>query len=146
MGEIGILELFKESFTLVIMLFLSILSITFAIERWWYFRSAAARAEDILTAVRKSLEGGKTDAERVAFAFKLCVGRAPTEQEAKVVLALQAKQAEKFGDPKADPWAVAVKSADDAKKLPNNATPAQLASWVAVARVMLNLDETISKE
>jgi hypothetical protein len=91
-------------------------------------------------------EGGKTDAERVAFAFKLCVGRAPTEQEAKVVLALQAKQAEKFGDPKADPWAVAVKSADDAKKLPNNATPAQLASWVAVARVMLNLDETISKE
>ncbi len=91
-------------------------------------------------------EGGKTDAERVAYAFRLCVGRPPTEQEAKVVLALQAKQAEKFGDPKADPWAVAVKSADDAKKLPNNATPAQLASWVAVARVVLNLDETISKE
>ncbi|MDX6769583.1 MAG: MotA/TolQ/ExbB proton channel family protein [Elusimicrobiota bacterium] len=62
MGEIGILELFKESFTLVIMLGLSILSVTFAIERWWYFRSAAARAEDILGAVRKSLEGGKTDA------------------------------------------------------------------------------------
>ena len=62
MGEIGILGLFKESFTLVIMLFLSILSITFAIERWWYFRSSTARAEDILTAVRKSLEGGKTDA------------------------------------------------------------------------------------
>ncbi len=91
-------------------------------------------------------EGGKTDAERVAYAFKLCVGRAPTEAEAKVVLAMQAKQAERFADPKADPWAVAVKSADDAKKLPNTATPAQLASWVAVARVMLNLDETMSKE
>lgn len=62
MGEIGILSLFKESFTLVIMLFLSILSITFAVERWWYFRSAAARAEDILAAVRKALEGGKADA------------------------------------------------------------------------------------
>jgi biopolymer transport protein ExbB len=62
MGEIGILELFKESFTLVIMLFLSILSVTFAIERWWYFRSAASTAEDILGGVRKQLEGGKTDA------------------------------------------------------------------------------------
>ncbi len=62
MGEIGILELFKESFTLVIMLGLSVLSITFAIERWWYFRTATARAEDILSAVRKALEGGKTDA------------------------------------------------------------------------------------
>jgi hypothetical protein len=92
------------------------------------------------------VEGGTTDAERVVFAFKLCVGRTPTEAEAKVVMGLQAKQAEKFADPKADPWAVAVSSAADARKLPNNATPAQLASWVAVARVMLNLDETISKE
>ena len=91
-------------------------------------------------------EGGKTDAERVAYAFRLCVGRAPTDAEAKVVLAMQAKQVERFSDPKADPWAVAVKSTDDAKRLPNTATPAQLAAWVAVARVMLNLDETMSKE
>lgn len=91
-------------------------------------------------------EGGKTDAERVAFGFKLCVGRTPTNAEAGILLGLYARQAERFADPKADPWAVAVRSADDAKKLPNNATPAHLASWVAVARVLLNLDETISKE
>ena len=61
MGEIQILELFKQSFTLVIMLGCSILSITFALERWWYFRSAQASPDDVLAHVRKSLEGGKTD-------------------------------------------------------------------------------------
>ena len=62
MGEIHILALFRESFTLVIMLFCSILSITFALERWWYFRTAQASPDDVLSHVRKSLEGGKTDA------------------------------------------------------------------------------------
>ena len=62
MGEIHILALFQQSFTLVIMLFCSVLSITFALERWWYFRSAQASPDEVLGHVRKSLEGGKTDA------------------------------------------------------------------------------------
>jgi biopolymer transport protein ExbB len=62
MGEIGILELFKESFTLVIMLGLSVISVAVAVERWWHFRSRASTAEDVLTGVHKALEGGKTDA------------------------------------------------------------------------------------
>ena len=62
MGEIHILALFRESFTLVIMLFCSILSITFALERWWYFRSAQATPDEVLGHVRKSLESGKSDA------------------------------------------------------------------------------------
>ena len=61
MGDIHILQLFRESFTLVIMLFLSVLSITFTIERWWYFRGASGKSDDILGAVRKHMEGGKTD-------------------------------------------------------------------------------------
>jgi biopolymer transport protein ExbB len=62
MGDIHLLELFKESFTLIIMLFCSVLSVTFALERWWYFRSAQAPADEVLGHVRKSLEGGKADA------------------------------------------------------------------------------------
>ena len=62
MGDIHILQLFRESFTLVVMLFLSVLSVTFALERWWYFRSAAGKADDILGGVRKQLEGGKPEA------------------------------------------------------------------------------------
>ena len=59
MGEIHILELFKQSFTLVIMLFCSILSITFALERWWYFRTAQSTPDEVLGHVRKNLESGK---------------------------------------------------------------------------------------
>jgi len=62
MGEIHILALFQESFTLVIMLFCSILAMTFAIERWWYFRAAQATPDEVLGHVRKHLEGGKADA------------------------------------------------------------------------------------
>ena len=61
MGEIHILQLFRQSFTLVIMLFLSVLSVTFSIERWWYFRGATGRADDILNGVRKQLEAGKPE-------------------------------------------------------------------------------------
>ncbi|NNN06855.1 MAG: MotA/TolQ/ExbB proton channel family protein [Elusimicrobia bacterium] len=57
MGDIQILQLFRQSFTLVVMLFLSILSLTFALERWWYFRAASGKADEILGGVRKQLEG-----------------------------------------------------------------------------------------
>ncbi|MBI3288279.1 MAG: MotA/TolQ/ExbB proton channel family protein [Elusimicrobia bacterium] len=56
------LTMLRESFTLVILLGCSVLSITFALERWWYFRSAQANPDDVLGQVRKSLEGGKSDA------------------------------------------------------------------------------------
>ncbi len=91
-------------------------------------------------------EGGKTDAERVAHLFRLCVSRPPADAESKAVLALLAKQVEKYSNPKADPWAVAFGKPDEYGKLPNTATPAELAGWVAVSRVLLNLDETVTKE
>lgn len=59
MGDIQIIQMFRGSFTLVILMFLSVLSITFALERWWYFRGATAKGDDILGSVRKQLEGGK---------------------------------------------------------------------------------------
>jgi hypothetical protein len=62
-----------------------------------------------------------------------------------MLLDLLFRQARRFESPGADPWALA---ADDPKKppqLPPRATPAQLAAWTAVARVLLNLDETITK-
>ncbi len=91
-------------------------------------------------------EGGKTDAERVAHLFRLCVSRPPAEAESKAILALLAKQVAKYSDPKADPWAVAFGKPAEYGKLPNTATPAELAGWVAVSRVLLNLDETVTKE
>ena len=62
MGDIQILQMFRGSFTLVILMFLSVLSITFALERWWYFRGASGESEGVLGPVRKQLEAGKPDA------------------------------------------------------------------------------------
>ena len=61
MGDSQILQMFRSSFTLVILMFLSVLSITFALERWWYFRGASGKSDDILGSVRKQIEGGKTE-------------------------------------------------------------------------------------
>jgi hypothetical protein len=76
----------------------------------------AARA----LAERTLREGGAGDAERARYAFRLCASRTPEAEETAELLALLAKQTARG------------KSGVDA--------------WMAVARVILNLDETITKE
>lgn len=61
MNDISMLEIFKESFTLVILLFCSILSVTFTIERWWYFRKTKGSGDSLLAQVGKLLQAGKQD-------------------------------------------------------------------------------------
>jgi hypothetical protein len=90
--------------------------------------------------------GGATDGERVAFAFRRCIARRPAETESAALLTLLAKQTERFGDGKHNPWELAAADPDHPPELPAGVTPAQLAAWTAVSRVLLNLDETISKE
>ncbi len=94
-------------------------------------------------------EGGATDRDRVSYAFRLCTARAPAPAEADVLLKLLAKEDSRL----ADGWLSAIDVAGiktDATVLPPalsaNATPRQLAAWTIVARVLLNLDETITKE
>jgi hypothetical protein len=99
-------------------------------------------------ALRTLREGGASDADRVAYAFRCCLARSPTEAESRTLRDLLLRQTLRFAGGAAglDPWALA---ADDPKrppKLPEGATPAQLAAWTTVARVLLNLDETITKE
>jgi Protein of unknown function (DUF1549)/Protein of unknown function (DUF1553)/Planctomycete cytochrome C len=91
-------------------------------------------------------DGGETDRERIAFAFRLCTARSPSEKEAAILMELLHRNVAKYSDPMADPWSVAISKPEDARKLPNGATPAQLAAWVTVGRVLLNLDETMTKE
>lgn len=68
-NEINYLVMFQESFTLIILLFCSVISITFMLERWWYFRKAQASGDEILGHVHKLLEGGKHE-QAVAYAHK----------------------------------------------------------------------------
>jgi len=101
----------------------------------------AARA----LALRVLLEGGATDAERADYAFLLCTSREPAAVEREAVLALLASQRQRL----ADGWLSVreIATGDPAKlpELPANATPQDAAAWTLAARVLLNLDETISK-
>jgi hypothetical protein len=91
-------------------------------------------------------EGGATDAERLVYAFRRCVARKPTAEEQTELLKLLSKQQERFARPEAKPWELAANDPAHPPALPQGVTPAQAAAWTVVARVLLNLDETISKE
>ncbi len=91
-------------------------------------------------------EGGKTDAGKLVFAFRRCLSRAPEPQEKDRMLGLLARQTERFSAGQANPWDLAAADPAHPPQLPPGATPAQAAAWTVVARVLLNLDETITKE
>jgi mono/diheme cytochrome c family protein len=84
-----------------------------------FFEFAGALAERI------EREGGPDEAGRIDLAFKLCVARPPTADEARRVSELLRQVQAPAGDTPA-------------------ATPRE--AWITVARVLLNLDETITRE
>jgi mono/diheme cytochrome c family protein len=91
--------------------------------------------------------GGSTDAERITYAFRRCVSRPPSDSERDVLVRLLDKQKQRIADGWLNPWEIATGTKGDRPAdLPSGATPAQLAAYTVVARVLLNLDETITKE
>ncbi|MBL8203487.1 MAG: PSD1 domain-containing protein [Blastocatellia bacterium] len=102
----------------------------------------AARA----LAVKTIKEGGTTDAQKVEFAFRRVTARKPTIQEATALLALMKRQQERFIAGELNPWNFATNDPDKPFALPKGMTMEQLAAWTAVTRVVLNLDEAITKE
>src|SRR5262249_38132034 len=87
-------------------------------------------------------ECGPTPEARLAYAFRLATARTPSAGEAKVLLGVYQQALERFR-----------KDANAAKKLlavgdsPRDPAldDAELAAWATVASLILNLDETITK-
>jgi hypothetical protein len=101
-------------------------------------------------ATKIAAEGGTTDSDRIAYAIRRCLSREPKSDETGVLHDFVSKQKERFNRDGAYPWMLLVDD-DKAKvslstQLPAGTTPADLAAWTALARVVLNLDETITKE
>lgn len=91
-------------------------------------------------------DGGKTDSARIVYAFRRCVARQPTEDESRELLALLARQLQHFADPSANPAELVTPTAEFPVKTPEGVTSTEVAAWTVVARVLLNLDEMITKE
>jgi mono/diheme cytochrome c family protein len=97
-------------------------------------------------ALRTLLAGGNTDLDRLSYAFRLCVSRKPTLQEQGVMLAFLQKQQQRLSTGWLSARDLTGFAVTDKTPLPPNVTPNQWAAWTAVSRVLLNLDETVTKE
>jgi hypothetical protein len=103
----------------------------------------AARA----LAKRALAEGGATDPERVVYAFRRCVSRPPSGTERDVLLSLLEQQKRRIADGWVNPWEIVTGNKEERPAgLPAGTTPTQWAAYTVVARVLLNLDETITRE
>ena len=96
-------------------------------------------------ALRVLREGGSSDAVRAEYAFFLCTSRKPTADERQAIVELVASRRQKLADGWLDPRAIATGDPTKLPSLPENTTPQDAAAWTLAARVLLNLDETISK-
>jgi len=101
----------------------------------------AARA----LALRTLREGGSDDASRGHHAFFLCTSRPPTDDELKALLAFVSSQRQKVADGWTSAREVTTGNGETLPSLPATATPQDAAAWTLAARVLLNLDETITK-
>jgi hypothetical protein len=102
----------------------------------------AARA----LALKTLKEGGATETSRLEFAFRRVLTRRPSQQESAELIGLLGRQRERFVAGELNPWNLATSDPDKPFVLPKGARMDDLAAWTAVARVLLNLDETITKE
>jgi mono/diheme cytochrome c family protein len=95
----------------------------------------------------KTLElGGTGDETRVEYLFRRCLSRRPSDAERQELVSLLARQTQHVAAGWADSRAIGNRDPSHPAKLPPGATPTQLAAWTLLSRVMLNLDETITKE
>jgi hypothetical protein len=94
-------------------------------------------------AERMILEGGSTPEARIAFGWRLLLARPPKNRESAVLLSALGKFTQRYRND--SPAAVALLNEGDS---PWNRSldPAQLAAYSGVASLMLNLDETVTKE
>jgi hypothetical protein len=96
---------------------------------------------------RKTLsEGGSTDADRITYAFRRALARPPTGDERTELLSLLAKQRTRISEGWVNANEIASGSETPSADLPKGSSPTQVAAYTIVSRVILNLDETITKE
>lgn len=96
-------------------------------------------------ALRVLRDGGDNDRKRIDYAWRLCMARPATEAEREAVQRLLQSQRRRIADGWLNPRQLSTGQPDQLPALPEGVTPQDAAVWTIVARVMLNLDETLCK-
>ncbi|MEO8496596.1 MAG: DUF1553 domain-containing protein, partial [Planctomycetota bacterium] len=89
---------------------------------------------------RRLVQEASSDSDRIALAYQLCFARDPSQREADRLLAFVASQRADFLASPDDARAISVATQGSDEQL------AELAAWTLAARVVLNLDEFITRE
>jgi hypothetical protein len=100
----------------------------------YFFDAARAMAKRMVS------EGGTSSQERAAYGFRLAVSRRPNQSELDQIVNFYDQQLAAY---RVNPQAAA-KTLNQKPKALSNAP--ELAAWTMVANVLLNMDETISKD
>jgi hypothetical protein len=101
-----------------------------------YVEASRKLAERVMT------QGGPTVEDRVAFAFRLCTARTPTDRERAILVRLFDAQLARYRNGRAA--AVKLLSAGESPRNEALDVP-ELAAWTVVASTILNLDETVTR-
>jgi hypothetical protein len=94
-------------------------------------------------AARILAEAGATPSERVDFAYRTVLSRSPSDDEKKIVLRVLQTFLDRYI---ADPSAAAATIVVGESPVQSKAPPSELAAYTMLANMLLNLDETISRD
>jgi hypothetical protein len=90
---------------------------------------------------------GGDDQARIIHAFRRCTARSPATAELETLLAFLQKQKDRFAaGPEQNAIQLATGSSEGKLDLPAGVAASDVAAWTAVTRVLLNLDEVVTKE
>ncbi|MCC6669864.1 MAG: PSD1 domain-containing protein [Planctomycetes bacterium] len=90
---------------------------------------------------QRALRAPGDDADRIAWAFERATCRPPEAMEARVLVEDLAVYRERF---RADPAAARALVAAGESPVPAGLEPTELAAWIPIASILLNLDETLT--
>ncbi len=87
-------------------------------------------------------EGGSSTSDRLGWAFRRALSRKPTADELPILTGLYKKHLEEFTE---DPESIQQLISTGQRPIPDDLDAPELAAWTSVARVILNLHETITR-
>ncbi|TWT50347.1 Planctomycete cytochrome C [Rubripirellula amarantea] len=96
-------------------------------------------------ALRVLREGGETDESRIDYAYRLVTGRHAKPAEVATLIEMLDHNSKRLADGWLSIDKVGFTNPDERPELPDGVIPRDVAAWAMVTRVLLNLDETLTK-